>query len=276
MRRHVVDRVAEYLAGELSPEELDAFRRHLAECPDCAADVSWAERARRIAMAGGAAHVAASRIVAISEGAAAEPAERAHLESCPACREELEWMRSPVPSAAPEAGGERTRRLWIPWTLATAAALAAVVMLPDGPAFDPADLADPQPLSVPTARSPADRPAALTRGLEAYRAGDWAVAADSLAAALRHHPEDQEVALYLASAELLGGRAAAAAARLEPLTGSADRILREEATWMLIHADLARGRTDRARSGLQTLADGPGAHAEAARALLDRWDREGS
>jgi len=45
--RELIEFLADYLDGDLGPDERSVFERHLAECPDCAAYVrSYAETIR--------------------------------------------------------------------------------------------------------------------------------------------------------------------------------------------------------------------------------------
>lgn len=105
------------------------------------------------------------------------------------------------------------------------------------------------------------------RGLEAYRRGDYATAAellepfaDSGAPAVLH--------LYAGASLLASGRPAESEAHLRAARARPE--LADQSDWLLAKAHLQRGDADAARAALESLAVGDGPFAIRARELLAR------
>ena len=132
----------------------------------------------------------------------------------------------------------------------------------------------------PDGTDPADR---LHReGLTAYRAGRYDRAQTALAGGLALRPADPEIALYLGSAQLLGGDLEAGIGTLEAALEAFDSAphgedspqLADELRWQLANAHLARGERDPAVHRLKAVAAGTGFRQIEARELLDAISEE--
>ena len=304
---HVVDDVADYLAGRCPHERAEDIREHLRACPACAADYAWAAAFR----AGGqptAAHLSPDRIAELSAGGASSaPHEQAHLVACAVCARELTQLRSVSPppelgatvppvtaaTAAPPRPASAVRRpaarrpawRWAPVALAIAAAF--VLLLRPWQARDVAALralaqVEALPVSIDRGELPEPGFAELRlRGLEAYEGGDYASAATLLGEAVRLNPDDPEMLLYLGSCALLRQQpneaiqllqqADEAAQRAAPPGGGEPAVeLAVEIGWQLAQAHLAAGHRGDAERILTRLAAWQGARGAAVDALLQR------
>lgn len=282
MSGHVVDRIADYLAGRLGSAERRAFEDHVVACDDCRSELEWARRLRSEALRQGLRHLDPMRLLAIAERRLAPDAdEEDHLRGCPECRRELDWASGlPEESGGDEAGGDdpvesrpRPRR-W-PWLAAAAAAVLAVALfgIDREPALDPATLVTLEPLPVRITRSvPATDPFEIARlaGLEAYADGDFEAARDELEAAVGIRPDADEARLYLASAALLTGEREPAVLDLRRVVDDAGPgPVHDEAAWLLANAVLLERDVDEARGLLSGLAGGDGHRSADAAALLE-------
>lgn len=286
MSGHVTDEIVDYLDGRLDPERREIFMQHLAGCAECKAAVDFALTLRETVDAQGLAHLDADRIVALAatpEGMTG--GERAHLEACPDCRLELDWVTSrPGEPASTGLGlerfGSRRFRILAPVAALAAAAALLIVFLParkPRPGTDLAALVHVEPLPVQITRGvPAagSFEEARLEGLEAYRDGDYARAADACSEALVRKPGDAEMLLYRGSAELLTGRPGPAATDLEEGLRRTDLPpLREELFWQLASARLLLGDRSTATDALNHVIDLNGRRTGEARRLLDALGR---
>jgi len=283
---HVHLEIADYLAGRLPDDRRRRFEDHMRRCESCSAEVRWAAEFREEALRQGLRHLDPSREIEIATGhEPATDAERAHLDLCPTCRAELDWAREHAADedeAAEEDEPPAPRSRRIPWG-GFAAAAAAVLILAlvwltvPRPDRSVVDLARPEPLPVRTVRSapePGSFEALRLDGLDAYAAGEYAVAREALRRAVELRPEQAEVRLYLGSAALLLGEPEAAVAELDRAAGLAESpALRDEATWQAGQAALASDRPDEAARRLRSLAEGEGRRAAEARGLLETLER---
>lgn len=211
-----------------------------------------------------------------------------HVEGCAACSQELDALAGLVGALAERVDARRAesaRREWHRWAgLAAAAALLVLFggWLASRRAASPgaehvAALVDRRPITAPASLLRGDgaqRGAAFERGMEAYRAGDYARASRELAALHAERAGDRLVGLYLGIA-LLQSRDAAdseRAARLFEEIQDAPGLLGERARWYLANARLAAGDVDGARRVLEALVDADGDYEPNARALLEALD----
>jgi tetratricopeptide (TPR) repeat protein len=296
MSGHVTDQVAEYVQGRLEPEDTSAFERHLAVCPECAADVTWAQGLRESALAGHLGHLAPEQIAAADDRSLSKE-DRAHLGTCATCRAEWEW--SLRPQALPAGRFALPRR---PVWLAAAAAVVLVVALwlprqrepettsnlPTPGAQRPPATEPPLPTLAPSlsrlARLEA-LPVQLTRsggahgsaeeavllGLEHYAEGRYGDAVSALEASLRLGATAPELRIYLASAFLHLGRPQRAVETLEGhLAGAGEAAHRDETLWQLAQARLMLEDGAAARVILEALSGRAGARrADATRLLAE-------
>ena len=96
MSEHVGDRIADYLADRLDIEQVRELEAHIESCPECAADLAFAQELRQKAINQGLMHLRASRMVAIVSGDSSPitPDEQQHLDTCAACQTECDWLKS--------------------------------------------------------------------------------------------------------------------------------------------------------------------------------------
>jgi tetratricopeptide (TPR) repeat protein len=165
------------------------------------------------------------------------------------------------------------------WGLAGVTALAATLWLLFIPRDKPeiVTLAVIEPLPVRLNRGEADSGQfheARIRGLELYAGADYAGARDALQRAVELEPDNDEVNLYLGSAELLVGNES----RAQPPLRTAARTtaspqVREEALWQLANAHLAAGERSEAVSVLREVVSQDRRHREQAERLLGELEK---
>lgn len=276
MSRHIELEIADLVAGRLPRAREDELRAHLEGCEACAAELAWAERLRDEALRQGLRHLPPMRVVELTEGGEATPAERDHLERCGDCRDELEWSRNaPADDGAGKAAPASFRR-WVWLTAAAAVIVLALFWWPRTPQRDWTAIARIEPLPVRITRSAPEGGSFEERrliALEAYAAGDWSVARERFVSALELSPDDAELLLYLGSAELLDERHEQAASHLRRARDLADGPrLADEARWQLANLALVEGRPADAVPLLRELASAGGHRAAAAKELIEPLD----
>lgn len=292
MSDHVVDRIADYLEGRLTPEVARAVEAHLDACAECAADVEFARALQTAAMRQGLTHIRPGRIIALAtDPAGATLPEEQHLMECRSCREELDWVRrssasdltdggsSPADSGLhPTRARKSSRSLIRGWGLGLATVAAAVLIvlfvIPRG-SIEPeraAGLAHVAPIPVNITRSsapPGSFEEVRMKALEAYRDADYDLAVELLGQAVDERPDATELILYLGSAAMLTGDYGSATRHLQVcIQRASNDALRDEALWQLANAELAGGKVDAARDTLKRVRDAGGNHAEDATRLL--------
>jgi len=278
MSDHIVDLLGDFLEDRLDASARAAVEAHVAECRECAADLAFARVLREQETEVWAGHPTPDRIVAIASGEVAATAEEeAHLKVCDDCGREAVWVRStpPVPAAVVDSRGRRRVVSWAVGITAVAAALATFVLMPrslDSDELRAMARFEPLPVQIVRGGEVGDDTAERRlRGLEAYRDGQYeeaVVAFQPLAA-----NGDVELRLYLGSALLLLDRPREAVTVLGAVVSAAGSDeLRDLALWQLANAHLAGGNHQPARLALSQLRDLGGAHAQAARDLLDVLD----
>jgi predicted Zn-dependent protease len=111
-------------------------------------------------------------------------------------------------------------------------------------------------------------PRDLVDALVTYQHGEYAKAAEQLAAVTRVHPDAPDAWLYLGVARLMADRPADAIAPLERAARAAADARIDAIAWYLATAEQRTGQADRARARLENLCGGTGAfHTPACDAL---------
>lgn len=220
---------------------------------------------------------------------------REHLADCAECVTLSRDARGFLDSMAPE---QAVRRAVWPLALAASLALAAVagVLLtrasrpaPDtpGPLVSRGTPNNPwSELRIPAAPAPPSRgeeivfrseeqvPAApsdaFNSAVDAYRAGDYALAEKSLAVVLARDPSDSEAHLYRGVCLMQLGRAAESVAALEKALFGSDARVRGEARWYRALLRLKEGRFAEALEDLDVLAAVAGTRQKEAETLRSR------
>ena len=287
MSDHVVGDIADYLEDRLDPEREQAFKNHLDECAECAADYAVALQFHEHGAREDLRHLSAERIAILASEPEARitEIEQRHLDECENCRSEYEWAKTHPDedawdSVVSAAGGLATPRKswrwgWKPVGVGLAAAAAAILLiiaLPDG--RDVSDLAIMEPLPVRISRAPVTPgtfEAFRLHGLELYRSEDYAAALEHLRRAYTARPEDAEVPLYIGSAHLMLDQPKDALVFLEvAIEKTTNDAIREESLWQLANAQIAAGLVTDARSVLEKVIAAAGPHAADARQLLEK------
>lgn len=253
--REVEDRglIELYLVDRLEEADREAFERHYFACDRCFTALQRALTVRDGFEAG------ASRTSSTSPKADASPPEP----------EVVAAQRAGATGGSPPLiGAPRRPRRGVGAALTAAAIVAVVVaaIMVDrrGPGVDPALAllgavgSDDMPRWEPARlRGPAvDDLDDFLRGMEAYANGDWAGAAESLAAATERRPDAAAPRLYLGASLLALGRPADAISHLE--LASAQPLLADESRWLLAKGHLQRGDASAALEALESIpADSP-------------------
>jgi len=148
--------------------------------------------------------------------------------------------------------------------VALAAALAAVMLWPDGAPRYLTELADPRPLpaiQLELRSGAAEADAGYHQAMAAYIDGRWHEAAagfaTALAAAEPAWGHRDQAHLYAGSSLLLAERPLDALASLQAAAASPLPPVREQARWQLAQAHLLMGQADAAREHLDALRGSP-------------------
>ncbi len=250
-----------YRLGLLDDASREAVCDHLATCDACSElETEIATRLGEDATVD--RHVSPTMLVGwpmavISLTGLERRAVSAHLRRCADCRDDLRRLGyDPVLSDASALEVAATSREpgWL------ARAVNAVAALP----------LSPLPVNPSRGAAGDEAEAAMWRGLDRYRSGDYAAAVRELAAAGDAAHDRPEVRLYEGSARLLcgdlaGARSALTAGASGALEGS--RVEREIG-WLLAMVQIASGRFEAAADQLRSLT-GSGDRAQEARETLD-------
>jgi hypothetical protein len=278
MSRHLDADIADVVNGRLPEERERALEEHVTRCEQCAAELDWANRLRDQALREGLRHLSPMKIVRLSTGEqTASDAEAVHLEGCAECSAELDWARRQPdePVTAGRVAKSRSLRSWAWLGAAAVLVLAVYSLISVRETADLSILATIEPVPVRLSRSVPAGPFEEARlaGLDAYASGDWAGARASLAEAAHIDSENDEVLLYLGSAELLADHLGEARDHLlrSIRHASSDRV-RDEAAWQLANLALLENRRAEAVRWLEPLALG-GHRAADASELMTRLRR---
>jgi len=157
-----------YVTGTLERAETEAFREHLAGCPDCRDEMGVLQKIRDAVERHGPSfmsdHPSAERLVAAVRGDAPEDERQEilrHVALCASCATESRWITGELTAgdaaATPSAPSRATQRHLGPWIALAAAFIAVAILIPalrPGPSLD--GILDAQYLS-PTERSVSPR-----------------------------------------------------------------------------------------------------------------------
>jgi hypothetical protein len=221
-----------YVAGRLSPTEIEAFELHLLACEQCREEVRLGDLL--------APTLAASRT-------------NAPLADRDAYRERRPERRATEPVLTDGRPVSRRRRpSLMAASLAVAAVLVLAVVIRTGP--DARDLGGviPPPFIGAAARSTVPSGAFADAGMDAYRAGDHALAAELLgrAAASDSSPA---VAFYLGVSRLVAGDATGALLALARPRGLDGSPYQDDARYFAAKAQIRLGHADSALAILRSI-----------------------
>ncbi len=287
---HVVDRIADAVAGRLDDASQSQVEEHLQACAECAADFDFARSLRASGQ-----HIETDRIVALSEGASTQENETNHLAACGACRRELDALATlgaapdlgvvsePRAARAPRATAPRGRRGVISGAILAVAA-AVVFMLAPWESGIPLEQQlqalvsnEALPVMVPRAGiQGADEARIKELAFDLYKKGNYADATVAMDQAVQLNPEDTALLLYLGSSQMLAGDAEAAITTLEPAAASETHgDVLGAMQWILANAYLAAGHTQEAVRVLRELQANATSHRSEAGALLVKLEQLG-
>lgn len=205
-----------------------------------------------------------------------------HLLLCDRCQGEI-TLAVAVREALPSAGGTegaRAAKIW-PWkpmgigiSLAAAAAIAAILMLPIGRESSPiAELGQviqpPIYLGVPVRQVPARPDSVFNAAMASYGEGDYAAAVRQLETAIAAGVDGPPAQFFLGASLLMLDNPGEAVAAFEAVTSSWDPTYTPEAHYYMAKALLRQGKTDAALAELRAVSDTVGEISAQARSLAD-------
>ncbi len=259
--------LAAYDAGILEPEERAAFERHVSSCEACREELYEL-----------APHVA--QLHQHRDRAAAVLARHAECSGQPERVRRSAWWRSMLASLAVPAGS--TWR-WAALVPVVAAGIVIVLVIGRGRPGSPAGLAQLEPLPFTHVETRAGEDPALAdfdAGMDLYLAGDYAGAADRLAATERRldrrvtapgpvaparvRQRADQAALYAGVGFLMAGQRDSARVHLGRALESHMAMVNDHARWYLAQAALQEGDRARAVEQLRRLAGGSPAYGQRA------------
>jgi len=271
----VRNEVAEkYLRGELSPAEQDAYEQHFFECEHCFEELQSLQAIQGVLREAPPGMPATLTKPVwkpwwgwVLAGAVAASLVAAVLLRQSGAREPVAGLESPglattsMPSAAPNATGGTpgTDVAQVPATITgsepSSSASPPGTRHPSvaqrGEVLAHLARVDPPRYSASALRGPTDEATLRFHdGMNAYSAGDYAVAVQKLRNAAALDPGRPDIAFFLGASQLLSGDTTGAAKELKRTIALGDTPFVEEAHFYLAKAYLKQGDAEQARAQL--------------------------
>ena len=190
---------------------------------------------------------------------------------------------SPEETVAPAAEAKTIRiPLWKQpmWRMAAVIALIALPMgwlalQPQGNLYDQMSEQYLQPFAVTVTKGGPTAADILDQGLATYQSGNYALAAQNLAAIVDSEDltsdERLTATMYLGLSYLFSGEASKATDRLSEVVDAGNTVFLSHAQWYLAWAQWKAGQTELARAGFEQIAAAPGTNQKPAQKILDAW-----